>query len=60
MSSPARKYTNKLLDMLYDGSLDKDWVILCCLKYMSENDVEDMMRSNELLEIDEDEVISDD
>jgi cytoplasmic iron level regulating protein YaaA (DUF328/UPF0246 family) len=50
----ARQYTNKLLEMVENGLLDKDQVILACVKYMSEDDVEDMMHVNEML-IDEDE-----
>jgi len=50
----VRKYTNKLLDMIAEGLIDKDIIINACLKYMSESDVEDMMRINEIL-IDEDE-----
>jgi hypothetical protein len=54
----TRKYTNKLLEMLEEGLLDKDTVILACVKYMSEDDVKDMMHANEMLydeEEDEDE-----
>lgn len=50
----SREYTNKLLEMIEDGMLDKDNVILACVKYMSEDDVEDMMRCNEMLLDDED------
>ena len=50
----ARQYTNKLLEMIENGLLDKDQVILACVKYMSEDDVEDMMHTNEML-IDEEE-----
>jgi cytoplasmic iron level regulating protein YaaA (DUF328/UPF0246 family) len=50
----ARQYTNKLLEMIENGLLDKDQVILACVKYMSEDDVEDMMHINEML-IDEEE-----
>jgi hypothetical protein len=36
--------------------LDRDTVIMACVKYMSEDDVKDMMESNEfILEEDEDE-----
>ena len=51
----AREYTNKLLDMLDEGSVSKDYVILACLKYMSEAEVHDMMLHNDILvESDED------
>ena len=36
--------------------MDRDTVIMACIKYMSEDDVKDMMESNEfILEEDEDE-----
>jgi len=50
----TRKYTNKLLEMLEEGLLDKDYVILACVKYMSEDDVKDMMHANEMLYDEED------
>jgi len=31
----SRKVTNKLLEMIEDGILDKDQVILACVSYMS-------------------------
>jgi hypothetical protein len=43
----SREHTNKLLEMLADGLIDKDTVILACVKYMSESDVADMMDCNE-------------
>ena len=52
----SREYTNKLLEMVEDGLLDRDAVIMACVKYMSESDVQDMMECNEfILEEDEDE-----
>ena len=52
----SREYTNKLLELVEDGLLDRDTVIMACVKYMSEDDVKDMMESNEfILEEDEDE-----
>jgi len=52
----SREYTNKLLEMLDEGLLDKDAVIMACVKYMSEDEVRDMMEANEfLIEEDEDE-----
>ena len=48
----SRKYTNKLLEMIEEGLLDKDTVIMACVKYMSEQDVQDMMESNEFVEND--------
>ena len=55
MYSQSRKYTNKLLQMVDDGIVDEDTIMLACLKYMSEHEVEDMMRVNDLLDEDEDE-----
>jgi hypothetical protein len=43
----VRKETSRLLELVADGLLDKDTVILACVKYMSESDVEDMMDCNE-------------
>jgi len=40
--STARKVTNKLLEMIEEGVLDRDALILGCLHYMSEDDVADM------------------
>ena len=52
----SREYTSRLLEMVEDGMLDKDTVIMACVKYMSEDDVKDMMEANEfILEEDEDE-----
>ena len=52
----SREYTSKLLELIEDGMLDRDTVIMACVKYMSEDDVKDMMEHNEfILEEDEDE-----
>ena len=45
-----RRYTNQLLEMIEEGILDKDQVILACVNYMSEQDVQDMMECNEFIE----------
>lgn len=47
----SREYTNELLELIEQGLLDKDTVILACLKYMSEADVQDMMEINEFHEV---------
>jgi hypothetical protein len=39
-----------LLDMIDEGIIDRDLVITACLKYMSEDDVQDMMEANEFIE----------
>ena len=54
-----REMTNRLLEMIEEGLLDKDNVIMACVKYMSEDDVADMMRLNEFI-IDDDEETEDD
>ena len=51
----SRETTNKLLEMVDDGMLDARTLALACLKYMSEDEVEDMARANEFLEDEEDE-----
>ena len=43
----TRTVTNRILIALDEGLLDRDTVILACLKYMSEVDVEDMAHINE-------------
>jgi hypothetical protein len=45
----TREYTNKLLEMVEEGILDRDNVILACVQYMSEDDVKDMMECNEFI-----------
>jgi len=45
----VRKVTNQILEMVEDGVLDKDTVIMACLKYMSEAEVADMARINGFL-----------
>ena len=45
----SRKYTNHLLDLLDEGILDKDFVILACIKYMAEKDVKEMMHVNDFI-----------
>ena len=46
----TRFYTNMLLEMVEDSVLDRDHVIIACLKYMSEDDVRDMMEANEFID----------
>lgn len=55
----TRKITNEVLSLIEDGVLDKDTVILACLKYMSEDDVADMAYINGFL-YDEEDVWDDD
>ena len=51
----SRKYTNQLLDLIDDEALDRDLVITAFCKYLSEADVEDMMRCNDFIEEEEEE-----
>jgi hypothetical protein len=53
MSRKPREMTEKLLEMIEEGLLDKDNVIMACIKYMSESDVADMMHANEFILEDE-------
>jgi hypothetical protein len=45
----VRKYTDLLLERVEYGLYDRDNIILACVKYMSEDEVKDMMVINELL-----------
>ena len=49
--SDVRKYTNYLLDIMDEEALSATFVARMCLKYMSEDEVKDMMRSNDLLNL---------
>ena len=55
----VREYTNKLRDLLDEGAISQEAVVDMALAYMSEDDVKDMCRSNDLLlnddELEEDE-----
>ena len=51
----TRQATDNILEMVEEGILDKDTVIMSCLKYMSEDDVADMAHSNEFFINEEDE-----
>lgn len=46
----SRQATNKLLEGIEEGIYDKDTVIMACVKYMSEDEVADMMHVNEMNE----------
>lgn len=52
---PTRLMTNKILEAVEAGLIDKDYLILACLKYMSEADVADMAHVNELFGYDDEE-----
>ena len=49
-----RDATNRILELVEEGLLDRDTVIMACLKYMSEDDVADMAHANEFF-LDEEE-----
>lgn len=51
----ARKYTNKLWEMIEDGLISQETALTACLKYMSEDDVKDMMEHNEFIVEDDEE-----
>jgi hypothetical protein len=53
--SETRKATNKLLEMLDNGLLSPTSVVTMCLKWMSEDDVKEMCKANEI-NLDEDEI----
>lgn len=50
----TREITNKLLEMVDEGSINKNDLIIACLKWMSEDDVREMAEANEFI-MDEDE-----
>jgi hypothetical protein len=53
-----RKYTTKLLEMMDEGMISAEAVAEMCLAYMSEDDVKDMCRANDILdEEDEDRIV---
>lgn len=49
----TRKATNKILEMVDEGLLNPRDVLLMALKWMSEDDVKEMLRANELYDEDE-------
>lgn len=49
-----RTQTNKLIDMMDEGLISAQAVAEMALAYMSEDEVADMMRSNDILDEDED------
>lgn len=50
-----RKQTTRLLEMMDEGLISATAVAEMALAYMSEADVEDMMRANDILEDEEEE-----
>ena len=45
----VREYTTKLLEMMDEGLISAEAVAEMALAYMSEDDVKDMVRSNDLM-----------
>jgi len=52
----VRKMTNKLIDAMGDGMIHERDVAYAALSYMSEEDVADLIRSNDWLWLEDDEV----
>lgn len=55
MAFISREYTNKVLEAVEEGLLDRDTVIMACLKFMSEDQVRDMCEANCFFEHEEEE-----
>ena len=51
----TREASEKLLELVEEGLLDRDTVIMACVKYMSEDDVAGMCHANEFFFDEEDE-----
>jgi hypothetical protein len=51
----VRQATNRLLEYIEEGLLNRDTVITACLNYMSEDDVADMCHCNEFFPDNEEE-----
>lgn len=51
----SREFTERLLEMVESGVIEADSVVMMCVKYMSEDEVKDMMEINGLLEEEEEE-----
>jgi hypothetical protein len=49
--SDGRTATNRMIRLMDDGVLTPEWVAVTCLGYMSEDDVADMMRQNDLSDL---------
>jgi hypothetical protein len=61
MNQPnTRHATTRILEMVDEGILDRDTVIMSCLKYMSEDDVADMAHANELFPYEDEDEDEDD
>lgn len=47
----TRQYTNKLIELINDGLLDPNTIVSMCVNYMSEQEVKDMVHTNDLEEL---------
>jgi Asp-tRNA(Asn)/Glu-tRNA(Gln) amidotransferase B subunit len=47
----SRQKTNRLIELLDEGTLSYEQVCLLCLQHMSEDDVSDMIDANELTDL---------
>ena len=47
----GRTATNRMIQLMDEGILTPEWVAVTCLGYMSEDDVSDMMRQNDLSDL---------
>lgn len=45
---PARETTNKILELIDESVLNPRDIVLMCLKWMSEDEVAEMAKANEL------------
>jgi len=50
MARNVREQTDRLLEMVDDGNLDPMMALTMCVKWMSEDEVAEMMDANELSE----------
>lgn len=46
--SETRKATNRVLEMIDEGLISANSVVMMCLKWMSEDDVAEMLKANEI------------
>ena len=46
-----RKFSNRLIELVEEGTLDPVGIVRMCVKYMSEDEVEDMCDCNELTDL---------
>lgn len=44
----TREVTNKLIEMIEEQLIDPNDVVMMCLKWMSEDDVKEMLKANEI------------